>query len=205
MNHWQEWRKQQRVTLLAQRKNMSAVDHESKSAIITAFLKQGFPVLQHHRTGFYWPYQNEYDPRPVMQFLYQQGATLALPEIVRRHQPLQFRQWWPEAPMEAGLFNIPVPANTPVIAIDAVIIPMTGFDRLGYRLGYGGGYYDRTLALADPRPLTIGVAFETGRLDTIYPQSHDIPLDFIVTECGIHQPVDNRLHLLQEDVWPVRC
>lgn len=100
--------------------------------------------------------------------------------------------------MTAGLFNIPVPDNTPVIGIDAVIMPMTGFDRQGYRLGYGGGYYDRTLALADPRPLTIGVAFEMGKLDTIYPQPHDIPMDFVVTERGIYQTADGELRLLQD-------
>lgn len=198
MVHWQEWRKQQRTALLAQRKNLSAADHAGKSAAIAAFLRQGFPILQRSRTAFYWPYQNECDPVPLMHFLHEQGATLALPEIVRRHKPLRFRQWWPEAPMTAGLFNIPVPDNTPVIGIDAVIMPMTGFDRQGYRLGYGGGYYDRTLALADPRPLTIGVAFEMGKLDTIYPQPHDIPMDFVVTERGIYQTADGELRLLQD-------
>jgi 5-formyltetrahydrofolate cyclo-ligase len=68
-----------------------------------------------------------------------------------------------------------------------LIVPLLGFDAAGYRLGYGGGYYDRTLAAMAPRPLSIGVGYELGRLDTIHPQAHDIPLDAIVTENGSHR------------------
>ena len=67
-------------------------------------------------------------------------------------------------------------------ALAAGLAPLVGFDSCGYRLGYGGGYYDRTLAAATPKPLAIGVGFELSRLDTIHPQPHDVPMDFIVTE-----------------------
>jgi 5-formyltetrahydrofolate cyclo-ligase len=193
MNHWQEWRKQQRITLLAQRKSMSAADREEKSKTITTFLKQGFPMLQHGHTGFYWPYQGECDLVPVMQFFHEQGAILALPEITERSKPLRFRQWWPGAPMKPGLFNIPTPDNTNIVEIDTVIVPMVGFDQQGYRLGYGGGYYDRTLALSHSHPMTIGIAFEIGHMDSIHPQSHDIPMDFIVTEREIYQTDNGKL------------
>ena len=68
----------------------------------------------------------------------------------------------------------------------AAIVPLNGFDLEGYRLGYGGGYFDRTLAALEQKPLTLGVGFEIGRLSTIYPQPHDIPMDFIVTEASLY-------------------
>jgi 5,10-methenyltetrahydrofolate synthetase len=77
--------------------------------------------------------------------------------------------------------------GTQAVTPGALLIPPIGFDAQGYRLGYGGGYFDRTLASLDPQPLKIGVAFELSRIETIRPQPHDIPMDFIVTEAGIHR------------------
>jgi 5,10-methenyltetrahydrofolate synthetase len=99
--------------------------------------------------------------------------------------PLEFRKWWPGAPMTPGVYDIPVPDGTELVVPDAAIVPMNGFDEQGYRLGYGGGYFDRTLAACTPRPLAIGVSFELARLPTIHPQPHDIAMDFIVTEFGV--------------------
>ena len=79
----------------------------------------------------------------------------------------------------------PVP-RTPTVVPDAVLMPPVGFDGAGYRLGYGGGYFDRTLASLSPRPLAIGVARELSRMETIRPQSWDVPMDFVITEEGIH-------------------
>src|SRR5690606_21931832 len=84
-----------------------------------------------------------------------------------------------------GIWNIPIPAEREPVRPTALLVPVVGFDAAGYRLGYGGGYYDRTLALLEPRPLTIGVGYAGARLDTIHPQPHDIPLDAIVTEAGV--------------------
>jgi 5-formyltetrahydrofolate cyclo-ligase len=93
-----------------------------------------------------------------------------------------FREWTPGAPMAPGIWNIPVPAEGETLSPTVLLAPLVGFDGCGYRLGYGGGYYDRTLAAAMPRPLAIGVGFEASRLETIHPQPHDIPMDLIVTE-----------------------
>ena len=95
--------------------------------------------------------------------------------------------------MKLGAYGIPVPDNTEPVNIDIVLIPMVGFDQQGYRLGYGSGYYDRTLAISEPCPLVIGIAFEMFRLDSVYPQAHDIPMDFIITETGIYQTKENKL------------
>jgi 5-formyltetrahydrofolate cyclo-ligase len=83
--------------------------------------------------------------------------------------------------MKKGLWNIPIPPERDVVAPSLLVVPLVGFDRGRYRLGYGGGFYDRTLAAAQPRPRTIGIALADAELPTIYPQPHDIPMDVIVT------------------------
>lgn len=187
MNNWKEWRKHQRAELMAARECIDEDDHRCWSAAITRSLEQGFPALQKCTIGFCWPHRGEYDPRPLMDFFQEHGATLSLPEVVNKHEPLRFRKWWREASMKIGAYDIPVPDNTDLVTVDALIIPMIGFDKLGFRLGYGSGYFDRTLAAMNPRPLAIGIAFEILRLNDLHPHAHDIPMDFVVTEAGIYR------------------
>ena len=94
-------------------------------------------------------------------------------------------------PMARGIWNIPIPAERVVVEPTALLVPLVGFDREHYRLGYGGGYYDRTLGAKSPRPYAIGVGYESGRLATIHPQPHDIPMDAIVTEAGVEAAEDD--------------
>jgi 5-formyltetrahydrofolate cyclo-ligase len=89
--------------------------------------------------------------------------------------------------MKDGVLGIPSPDGTPILVPDAVLVPPVGFSAEGWRLGYGGGYFDRTLALLSPQPLKIAVAYELCRIPTIHPQPHDIVMDFVVTEAGIHE------------------
>jgi len=96
------------------------------------------------------------------------------------------------------VFDLPVPEGTRVVVPQALLMPPVGFDEQGYRLGYGAGYFDRTLAEMTPQPLKIGVAFELSRLATIYPQPHDIPLDFIVTEVGIYRVAPAGLEMIED-------
>ncbi|MDP1557977.1 MAG: 5-formyltetrahydrofolate cyclo-ligase [Nitrosomonas sp.] len=196
MDDWKKLRKQQRTHLIARRAAVTEKDFHHWGEAITASLQQGFPVLQKSSIGLYWPIQGEYDPRPAMNCFLQCGATLALPTVINKHSPLYFSQWWPDAPLKKGAFNIPVPDNTAPVAIDAVIMPMVGFDRQGYRLGYGSGLFDRTLAAMNPQPLVIGIAFELLYLDSVNPQPHDIPMEFIVTEAGIYQSTKKGLVLI---------
>jgi 5,10-methenyltetrahydrofolate synthetase len=163
------------------------------SAVISAHIETGFALLAGMTIGFCWPYQSEFDARFAIRHFRGRGAAAALPVVVAKSAPLQFRAWWPGAPMTKGVYEIPIPDGTALVVPDAAIVPMNGFDEQGYRLGYGGGYFDRTLAATCPRPLAIGVSFEFARLATIHPQPHDIAMDFVVTEAGMHAVAETRL------------
>ena len=132
--------------------------------------------------GIYWPFRGEIDVRDLALAHIEAGGIAALPVVVEKSAPVEFWRWRPEVPLARGLYNIPIPAEKEVVKPDVLIVPLVGFDRAGYRLGYGGGYYDRTLAASHPRPRTIGIAFAESELETIYPQPHDIPMSRIVTD-----------------------
>jgi 5,10-methenyltetrahydrofolate synthetase len=193
MDNWREWRKQRRCELIALRGAVPENDYYCWNTAITELLKGGFPWLQGISAGFCWPHRGEYDPRLMMDFILRHGGVVALPEVAGKHEPLKFRQWWREAPMKMGAYAIPVPDNTPLVSVRAMIIPMVGFDQRGFRLGYGSGYFDRTLVSILPRPVAIGVAFEIARLPDLHPQPHDVPMDFVVTEAGIYRTGENGL------------
>jgi 5-formyltetrahydrofolate cyclo-ligase len=101
---------------------------------------------------------------------------------VEKNAPLIFRLWAIGAPLAPGVWNIPIPVNSAELAPDVIIAPVVGFDQQGYRLGYGGGFYDRTLAALAKKPRVIGVGYSQAAIATIYPLPHDIPMDVIVTE-----------------------
>lgn len=187
MDTWQEWRKKKRIELLARREAVTEDDRFHWSTAITTSLERGFPMLWKNTVGFYWPYRGEYDPRPAMNIIQDRGARLALPEVENKNKLLRFRRWWKGAPMKSGAYNIPIPDNTELVMTNAILVPMLGFDEQGFRLGYGGGYYDRTLTAINSRPLVIGVAFEILRLENFHHRPHDIAVDFIVTEAGIYR------------------
>jgi len=199
MNDWNEikaWRKAQRAELIARREAVDPRARRRWNERITAFLESGFPDLAGRAVAFCWPYRGEFDARFAVRRWRERGALAALPEVAAKGTPLRFRKWWPGAPMKAGVYDIPVPDGTEIVVPQAAIVPMNGFDEAGYRLGYGGAFFDRTLAALDPRPLAIGVAFELARLPTIFPQPHDIPMDFVVTEAGIYRAGGRKLAAL---------
>ena len=189
------WRKQRRDELIARRTALSTAQRDDWSAAISAHIESGFALLSGMTIGCCWPFKGEFDARFAIRKFRERGAIAALPAVIAKDGPLQFRKWWPGAPMTAGVYGIPVPDGTELVVPDAAIVPMNGFDEQGYRLGYGGGYFDRTLAALAPQPLAIGVSFEFARLLTIFPQPHDKAMDFVVTEAGIHVVVGTRLAL----------
>jgi 5-formyltetrahydrofolate cyclo-ligase len=196
MKDWNEieaWRREQRKQLIDLRLALPLSQRRESSAKIEALIEHAFPFLQDMTIAFCWPYKAEVDVRFAIHRFRDRGATAALPEVTGKNRPLQSRKWWPGVSMRSGPLGIPTPQDTDVVIPQAAIVPLNGFDLQGYRLGYGGGYFDRTLAALERKPLTLGVGFEIGRLSTIYPQAHDIPMDFIVTEAGIHAVEDGKM------------
>ena len=108
-----------------------------------------------------------------------------MPVVVAPNAPMNFRTWTPSSAMDSDRHGMPIPASGQTVVPDIVLLPLVAFDPQGFRLGYGGGYFDRTLAVLVPRPLTIGVGFELARVANIRPQAHDLPLDAVVTEAGV--------------------
>jgi 5-formyltetrahydrofolate cyclo-ligase len=176
------WRKERRAALIEARVAAGPRKRAAWDAAITAQILDGVPNLEWLCVGFYWPFKGEYDVRRIARQLHARGTRLALPVVIEKNRPLEFRAWTPDAKLVPGIWNIPVPAEGAVVEPDALLVPLVGFDDEGYRLGYGGGYYDRTLASRPRKPLTIGVGFELSALRSIHPQPHDIPMDAIVTE-----------------------
>lgn len=179
------WRKAERERLIAARMALPLDQHAAKSAAISAELASRFPPAALPSLGCYWPFRREYDCLPLMRQLIELGGQVALPVVLAKGQPLEFRAWTPKTRMEAGVWNILHPAEGPAVHPAALLIPVVGFDGGGYRLGYGAGFYDRTLAAMPHMPLTIGVGFELCRMPTIHPQAYDIPIDYIITEAGL--------------------
>jgi 5-formyltetrahydrofolate cyclo-ligase len=187
MNSWQEvraWRHEKRAELLARRLAVASDKRQAVRAAGADHILNGIIHLQPTGVGFYWPFRGEIVVRAVIDALLAKGARAALPVVVEKNLPLEFWVWEPGARLQPGIWKIPVPAERCLCHPEILLVPLLGFDDAGYRLGYGGGYYDRTLAQCSPRPRTIGVGYALGRLQSIYPQSHDIPMDAIVTEDG---------------------
>jgi 5-formyltetrahydrofolate cyclo-ligase len=196
MRSWDEikaWRRETRAKLLGRRVALRRAERERIGAIVTALLAERVPELrpgsESHRAsciGFCWPFKGEVDFRGFVGEAIEGGATAALPVVVERAHPLEFWSWQPRMKLQRGIWGIPVPVpgERRIARPSVLLVPLIGFDPAGYRLGYGGGYFDRTLAVTAPKPLTIGIGYELGRLETIHPQPHDIPMDAIVTENG---------------------
>jgi 5-formyltetrahydrofolate cyclo-ligase len=181
------WRRAERQRLIALRSRTAAAARRDWGRAIDAYLHEVLDARPRLLLGAYWPFQAEFDPRPLIDWLIAQGGTVALPAVVDRKGPLEYRTWRPGDRLIDGVWNIPVPEQRDIVVPDAVLAPMVGFDGECYRLGYGGGYFDRTLAALAPRPQAIGIGFDLAEIDTIHPQPHDIPMDLIVTETGIRR------------------
>jgi 5-formyltetrahydrofolate cyclo-ligase len=194
----QGWRKQERARLLDRRRAMTPAEHRGASEGIMRALLAWLPPGRHELTGCYWPFRREFNCVPYMREVIRSGGRVALPVVIGRGRPLEFRCWTEGAEMEPGVWNIPHPANGPPVQPSALIVPLVGFDDAGYRLGYGAGYYDATLAAYDAAPLAVGIGFEFSRLSTIHPQPHDRPMSKIITEhCVRESPTASGLPLGQ--------
>lgn len=179
------WRKAERERLLARRR---ALPQKVRQAFDRRLVEQLDDVIG-DVTGLtvsgYWPFRAEPDLRALLDRVVARGGNTALPVAIARATPLVFRAWRPGDPLARGLWNILVPEDdAPEVCPDIVIAPVVGFDPACYRLGYGGGFFDRTLAAMAAKPRVIGVGYSEAAIATIYPQAHDIAMDFVVTETG---------------------
>lgn len=184
------WRKAERARLLAERAALSeAARHaadQSIAAHLDRVLAERFGTAEALTIAAFWPIRAEPDLRDWMARQSARGTRIALPVVTAPDRPLIFRPWSAEAPMRPGRWNIPEPATSATVLPQLVLAPLVGWDGARFRMGYGGGFYDRTLAAMTPRPYAIGIGLEAGRLPTIYPQPHDEALDLIVTEGGVY-------------------
>lgn len=178
------WRRDQRALLLAARQGVPAAVRQAARAALAAFLHEVVPAPTGTVVGGYWPTRGEPDLLEMLGDLATRGARVAMPVVVREREPVEFWRWAPGTPMVAGRWDIPVPARREPLSPGLVLVPLLGYDDAGYRLGYGSGYYDRTLALPSSGRLVVGVGYACGRLPSIRPQPHDVPMDVIVTEAG---------------------
>ncbi|WP_254915909.1 5-formyltetrahydrofolate cyclo-ligase [Pandoraea sp. PE-S2T-3] len=154
--------------------------------------------------GFYWPIQSEFDARGVVSaWLGESGQNTepaaasplrlaALPVVTAPATPLVFHRWTPATPMIEGRYRIPVPQDTEVLVPDLLLVPCVGFTRDGLRLGYGGGFYDRTLHARSPRPQTLGIAYDALEVASLVAEAHDLALDAIVTESATYNATGAR-------------
>lgn len=133
-------------------------------------------------SGF-WPIGQEIDIRPLLLALHKRGHPIVLPETPKRGNPLIFRLWYPGAAMVQERFGTFRP-DGPVLVPDSLLVPLLAFDRRGYRVGYGAGYYDRTLA-ALPGRYRLGVAYAAQELDEVPAGAYDERLDAVATERGV--------------------
>ena len=181
------WRKAERKRLLEARSKLPAEQRRAYAGAVAGqldlLLARKFSHLAGMVLSFYWPIHSELDLRFWAEDLLPKGVKLALPVVAQPNAPLVFRPWHRGMSMKRGFWNIPEPATAEDVKPDIVLAPVLGWDAEGYRLGYGGGYFDRTLA--QQRPFGIGVGLASAKLPTIFPQDHDIPLQAIVTEEGI--------------------
>ena len=172
----------------------------------------------HEVIGAYWPIKGEFDPLPALYrwqedavlgsefqentLPAQEGRAqlatesiagrsprkIGLPVVNKLHKTLTFHAWYPGCPMEEDAYGIPKPKDTEIIVPTLLFVPCVGYGPGGYRLGYGGGFYDRTLATLAPRPITVGLGYSHGWLPDMEPEPHDIALDVVLNDKGVVWP-----------------
>ena len=179
------WRKAERARLIATREALPSETQRTAGARVRAALLAEVPELAGAVVALYWPFRGEVDLAPLAVELVARGSGAALPVIVEKNAPLAFWRWEPGMATRPGVWGIPVPASGEAVLPDCLLVPLVGFDGAGHRLGYGGGYYDRTLAALPGPPPAIGVGYAFQRLPDLRPQPHDRPMDAIATEEGL--------------------
>ena len=176
-----------RKQLQAERQAM--VDRHQRAVHLQEVLRVWLVTRGENSVGAYWPIKGEFDALPAL-FRWTEGETdtkrqIGLPVINRETRHLRFHVWYPGCPMEDDAYGIPKPKDTDAFEPQLLLVPCVGFGPKGVRLGYGGGFYDRTLADLKPRPYTVGVGYAHGFIPWLTAEPHDVPLDAMLTEEGV--------------------
>jgi len=178
------FRKSERKRLYSARQTQSAEDRKSASTAISARLDEILGDVAGRTIAAYWPIRGEVNLHAWMAAASDRGAQICLPVVVEKNHTVEFHRWSPGCAMAKGIWNIPVPAEPEAVVPDLVIVPLLGVDGSGYRLGNGGGYYDRTLARLGGEVLIIGVGQAFARMKTVFPMPWDIPMQMVVLGDG---------------------
>ena len=202
-----------RRDLIEQRLNLP--DRLQRADLLQRVMRIWLVGRQDAVIGAYWPIKGEFDPLPALyrwqedailsqesegnQGLALEGRAeaatenianrsprkIGLPVVNKVHKTLTFHAWYPGCPMEEDAYGIPKPKDTEMIVPTLLFVPCVGYGPGGYRLGYGGGFYDRTLATLQPKPVTVGLGYSHGWLPGLEPESHDVPLDALLNDEGV--------------------
>ncbi|MDE1948532.1 MAG: 5-formyltetrahydrofolate cyclo-ligase [Burkholderiales bacterium] len=171
-----------------QAERQSLVDRHQRSVHLQEVLRVWLVGRNESTIGAYWSIKGEFDALPALYRWSEvdPGRRIGLPVMNRETRQLRFHVWYPGCPMEDDAYGIPKPKDTEEFAPRLLLVPCVGFGPGGLRLGYGGGFYDRTLAALEPRPVTVGIGYAHGFVPWLEAEPHDVPLDVVLTEDGVH-------------------
>lgn len=178
-----------------QAERMALLDRHQRAAHLQEVLMVWLISRPEKTIGAYWPIKGEFDALPAL-YRWSEAAEpgeerrIGLPVINRETKQLTFHVWYPGCPMEEDAYGIPKPKDTEAFHPELLLVPCVGYGPGGVRLGYGGGFYDRTLAQLQPRPFTVGLGYTHGFLPDLEPEPHDVPLDAILNDNGVVWPLE---------------
>ncbi len=170
-----------------QAERQTLVDRHQRAMHLQEVLRVWLVGRDDTAIGAYWPIKGEFDALPALYRWAEahDDRRIGLPVTDKITKRLAFHVWYPGCDMEEDAFGIPKPKDTPSFEPSLLVVPCVGFGPRGVRLGYGGGFYDRTLATLSPRPATVGLAYANGLVPWLVAEPHDVPLDAVLTEEGV--------------------
>jgi 5,10-methenyltetrahydrofolate synthetase len=170
-----------------QAERLAMPDRMARSAVLQEVLRVWLLGRSETAIGAYWPIRGEFDPLPALYRWseFDPRRRIGLPVMDRDSLQLSFHVWFPGCPMQEDAFGILKPKDTERFVPQLLVIACLGYGPNGLRLGYGGGFYDRTLAALAPRPKTVGIGYAHGFIPWLRPEPHDVPLDAMLCEEGV--------------------